>query len=261
MTHDPTERFSDRVADYVRYRPRYPEAVLETLRAECGLTGDWVVADIGSGTGILTELFLKNGNRVFGVEPNAEMRRAGERQLAGYPEFRSVDARAEDTGLEDAAVDLVAAGQAFHWFDRSRARAEFGRILKPGGWTALVWNERKLGGTPFLEAYEALLRRFGTDYATVNQRQTDEAVRREFFGGEGPRRAVFDNRQDFDLEGLRGRLLSSSYTPGPEHPDRAPMLAELERLFRAHQSGGRVRVEYETTLTYGRLDLGELRPR
>ena len=115
---DPTKRFSNRVENYLKYRPRYPAAIIPLLESECGLTPETLVADVGSGTGFLTELFLKHGNRVLGVEPNAEMRSAGERLLAKYPTFCSVNAMAEATTLADSSIDLIIAGQAFHWFDR-----------------------------------------------------------------------------------------------------------------------------------------------
>ena len=155
--NDPTRRFSDRVDNYVRYRPSYPTAVLETLRSECDLSVATVVADIGSGTGILTRLFLENGNRVYGVEPNAEMRGAAEKLLRDFPGFESVAGTAEETGLAANSIDLVVAAQAFHWFDPDRAGMEFQRILRPGGWVALVWNERLVGASPFLREYEELL--------------------------------------------------------------------------------------------------------
>jgi len=147
-----TERFSNRVDNYIKYRPGYPQAVIETLAAECGLTSQSVIADIGSGTGILAEMFLKNGNAVTGVEPNREMREAGERLLSAYPRFTSVDGRAEATGLADASVDFVTAGQSLHWFDLKASRREFRRILKPSGWVAIVWNDRR-DESPFMQAY------------------------------------------------------------------------------------------------------------
>jgi ubiquinone/menaquinone biosynthesis C-methylase UbiE len=151
---DVTQRFSSRVDNYIRYRPGYPDAILDTLRDAYGLTPASIVADVGSGTGILTEMFLRHGNVVYGIEPNREMREAAERLLAGYDRFHSVAATAEDTTLGDDSVDLVTAGQAFHWFDPSKARAEFARVLKPGGWVALIWNERVVT-TPFLADYAA----------------------------------------------------------------------------------------------------------
>ncbi len=211
---DPTQRFSARAEDYIRYRPSYPPAIVELLRRECGLTPQWTIADIGSDPGNLTRLFLENGNRVLGVEPNREMREAGERLLGGYLGFTSVDATAEATGLPDGSAELVAAGQAFHWFDLDQARGEFRRILRPPQWVVLVWNERRVGGTPFLEAYERLLEVYGTDYAQVRHRDAADATALDrFFSPGGYERASFENVQLFDFEGLRGRLLSSSYAP------------------------------------------------
>jgi SAM-dependent methyltransferase len=258
---DSTRRFSSRVENYVKYRPSYPAEVVAQLAAECGLTPAASVADIGSGTGLLAELFLKNGNHVFGVEPNREMRQAGERLLGGYASFTSVDGTAEATTLRDASVDLITAGQAFHWFDRQPARAEFARILRPpstgsgqaGGWVALVWNERRVGTTPFLEAYERLLRSYGGEYEKLNHRQVDQAAIAAFFAPGTFRIASFENRQVFDYEGVKGRLLSSSYTPEPGHPQHQPMLDELASIVGAHQVDGTVTFEYDTNVYFGQL--------
>ena len=162
-----TERFTDRVENYSKYRPTYPAGVINLLKSECGLSPESDVADIGSGTGILAKLLLRNCKRVFGVEPNAAMRDAGKALLKNYPTFITVAGSAENTTLPDASIDLITAGQAFHWFDEMKARVEFKRILKSGGFVALVWNDRRLDSTPFLAAYEQLLREFGTDYAQV----------------------------------------------------------------------------------------------
>jgi SAM-dependent methyltransferase len=249
-TPDATHRFSDRVADYVRYRPGYPDELLICLRDEWGLGAGTTVADVGSGTGISSAFLLRSGCTVIGVEPNAEMRRGAKEQLAGEPRFRSVAGRAEATALPDRCVEVVAAGQAFHWFDRVAARVEFARILRPGGVVALFWNSRSADGTPFLRAYERLLQEYGTDYAEVNHRRIDAGSLRSFFDGSIVRRA-FANAQTLDFAGLRGRLLSSSYTPAEGHPDRAPMLRELRALFDGHQRDGVVRIEYETELYVG----------
>ncbi|HKB06489.1 MAG TPA: class I SAM-dependent methyltransferase [Gemmataceae bacterium] len=250
---NPTARFSDRVADYVRTRPGYPPAVLDILRAETGLTPATVVADIGSGTGLSAEMFLKNGNPVFGVEPNPDMRAAGDAYLAGYPHFQSVAGTAEATTLPDTSVDLIVAGQAFHWFDVPRARAEFQRILRSGGSVALMWNTRRVDSTLFLRAYEALLQRFGTDYREVVHTNVERATLAAFFGPGGFKEFKLDNPQLFDRDGLRGRLRSSSYTPPPGHPNFEPMLAELDRIFDLYKDGGRVRFECDTEVYVGRL--------
>lgn len=249
---DPTDRFSDRVALYVRHRPGYPDALLRTLVEEAGLGPSSVVADLGSGTGISAAMLLRSGCEVHAVEPNGPMRQAAEEALGDDPRFHSVDGRAEATGLADGSVDLVTAGQAFHWFDLPAARAEARRILRPGGRVAVFWNARLTGSTPFLRDYEALLHRFGTDYAEVDHTRIDEAAMAPFFGGPFDTR-VFPNVQEVDFDGLRGRLLSSSYVPGPGEPNHQPMLEELRRIFDQHQEGERVRLEYATRLHLGPL--------
>ncbi len=250
--HDPTGRFSDRVANYVAYRPGYPDALVEALRVEVGLSATSTVADIGSGTGISTELLLRIGCVVYAVEPNAAMRQAAEARLSTDTRFHSVAARAESTTLESASVDAIAAGQAFHWFDRDQTRHEFARILRPSGVVALFWNTRRADGTPFLRAYEQLLREYGTDYAQVNHRHVDAASLRAFFDGHWESR-VFTQEQVFDFDGIRGRLLSSSYVPAPGQPMHAAMLDALRRIFDAHQQDGRVRLDYDTELFFGPL--------
>jgi SAM-dependent methyltransferase len=250
---DPTLRFSSRAENYAKYRPRYPQAVIATLQKDCDLTAASLIADVGSGTGILTELFLRNGNHVFAVEPNQEMRAAGERLLQNYAGFHSVDGRAEATTLADCSVDFVVTGQAFHWFDRSEARREFRRILKSVGWIMVVWNEREFQTTPFLAAYEQLLQRYAKDYARVRHKQVYDTALLDFFGTNGFKSKVFGYRQDFDLVGVQGRLLSSSYSPKEGHPNHEPMFAELSEIFKAHEVNGRVVFEYTTRMYYGQL--------
>jgi SAM-dependent methyltransferase len=240
----------------VKYRPGYPPAVLDLLKAECGLLPASVIADIGSGTGILTRMFLENGNRVYGVEPNREMRQAGERLLADYSDFVSIAATAEETTLPDQSIDFVTAGQAFHWFNLARTRPEFARILKPGGWLVLIWNSRRTSPTGFQAAYEQLLKTYGTDYGDVNHTNLDNDDFQAFYNPGSYRLTRFDNRQVFDFEGLKGRLLSSSYAPEPDHPNFEPMLADLRRLFDAYQADGVITIEYDTDVLYGQLTAG-----
>jgi ubiquinone/menaquinone biosynthesis C-methylase UbiE len=249
---DSTQRFSDRVENYIRYRPSYPPQVLEMLRAECGLTAEATVADIASGTGIFTRLLLENGNRVYGVEPNRQMREAAERLLTGYSCFTSVTGTAEETTLADRSVDLATAAQAAHWFDLAKARKEFARILKPGGWAVLLWNERCTDTTPFLREYEGLLLQYGTDYEKVRHENTTDKIG-NFFAPTLFEQRVFDMRQAFDYEQLEGRLLSSSYAPGEGHPQNETMLQDLRRLFDKHQVNDRIGMDYLTRVYYGRL--------
>ncbi|MFZ0138484.1 MAG: class I SAM-dependent methyltransferase [Candidatus Sulfotelmatobacter sp.] len=247
-----TSRFSDRVENYVRFRPGYPHEVVRELKSECGLIACHAVADVASGTGIWTRMLLENGNPVFGVEPNAEMRRAGERLLVAFPKFTSVAGTAEATTLADQSVDFVTSAQAAHWFDRARARGEFVRILKPGGWLVLLWNERVTDSTTFLRDYEQLLLAYATDYQDIRHEHTTSAIN-EFFDPVPFRERVFEMRQEFDYAGVEGRLLSSSYAPGPGHPKHGPMLRELRRIFEVNAVEGRTVFEYKTRLYFGRL--------
>src|SRR5438270_1459020 len=229
---DAKQRFSNRVADYARYRPGYPPAVLDLLRTECGLRPGHVIADIGSGTGLLSELFLKSGNRVYGVEPNAEMRQAGEEYLASYDGFSSVEGSAESTTLGDSSIDFITAGQAFHWFEPNAARSEFARILKPSGWVVIAWNDRRMEEKNLTREYEGLLERFGIDYKRVKDSYPENADIRSFFDAGVFSGCDLPNHQILDWEGFRGRLRSSSFAPRDGHPNYAPMMAELERIFR-----------------------------
>lgn len=249
---DALTRFSNRVADYARSRPGYPEEVVETFFREAGSGPGAVVADIGSGTGISSKLFLDAGCRVVGVEPNAAMRQAAEAALSEYPRFQSVDGSAEATTLPGGSIDLIVCGQAFHWFDRESARSEWQRILRPEGWAALFWNSRRTEGAPLLAAYERLVEHHATDYREVNHRKLSPEAFADFFGG-AFRRFAFPNRQVVDLDGLRGRLLSSSYMPAPGAKGHDEMLREIEKIFARHQDGGAVTIEYETELYLGKL--------
>ena len=250
---NPTRRFSSRVENYVRYRPGYPPAVIDLLKQECGLSSASVVADVASGTGIFTRMLLEKGGRVFGVEPNPAMRKAGEEFLSAYPHFTSVEGTAEATTLADHSVDFVTAAQAAHWFDRARARREFVRICRPGGWTVLVWNERRTDSTPFLREYEQLLLSYGTDYQNVRHERTTQEIA-GFFAPSPCHVRSFDYRQEFDYPALEGRLLSSSYTPQANDPSYQPMLRELRRMFDGHRVNDGVAFEYETQVYYGGLE-------
>jgi SAM-dependent methyltransferase len=246
------DRFTSRVETYAKYRPGYPVEIIDLLQRECGLTPDSVVADVGSGTGKSAEIFLALGIVVFGVEPNASMRVVAERIFKDEPRFRSIDGSAEATTLPETSVDVIVAGQAFHWFDPAKTRDEWVRILKPGGWAVLIWNERELQTTPFLDAYEKMMLEFGTDYKDVRHEKA-EALIEGFFAPDKVTLASFPNTQVFDFDGLSGRVRSSSYTPEPDHPNFGPMMRELKTIFDKHQENGYVNFDYETKVFYGRL--------
>ncbi|HUN63531.1 MAG TPA: class I SAM-dependent methyltransferase [Candidatus Sulfotelmatobacter sp.] len=248
------QRFSDRVTDYVRYRPGYPLALYDVLASECGLRPEPPIADIGSGTGLLSKLFLDRGNPVFGVEPNPEMRAAGEEFLRNYPNFTSVDGSAETTALANASVHFATAAQAFHWFDPQATRREFQRILKPGGFVVVVWNDRVLSESAFARQYEDLLRRFSTDYTRVRETYPEAEAMQQFFGANHLRHRELPNFQDFDFRGLAGRLRSSSYAPKEGHPNYEPMMSQLQNIFDENEVDGRVRMVYTTHLYFAQLE-------
>lgn len=248
-----TNRFSDRVSFYVKSRPSYPLDMMVHLR-ETGLLGkDFAVADIGSGTGISSKLFLDEGAMVFGVEPNKEMRQASESFLSGYSSFFSVDGTAENTSLKEKSVDLIVCAQAFHWFDRNSAKKEFNRILKDSGFVLIAWNDRENKDSEFMQAYDDFVKMFGTDYIKVNHQNISEAEITSFFKPGTMKVEAFHNQQQFNFAGLRDRVLSSSYMPDELHKDYEFMMYVLKKIFRRYQQDGFVTFEYKTRIYYGKI--------
>ena len=252
--HDPKKRFSTRVENYIKYRPSYPQEIISFLKEKQILSSDSVIADIGSGTGILSELFLKEGNHVYGIEPNIDMRNAGETQLSKYSNFVSLEGSAENSLINSSSVDIITAGQAFHWFDLEKTRIEFLRILKPEGWVLLIWNRREKVNNEFLKEYEKFLLKYGTDYKAIEKIKLDFD---KFFGESETDRKYkykkFDNYQIFDYDGLKGRLFSTSYIPLEGHPTFNDMIIDLKKLYEKHQQNGLIKFEYKTEVIYGQL--------
>ena len=249
---DSVSRFSRTVEYYIKYRPGYPQAIVDLLRAECHLANGAVVADVGAGTGLLTELFLKNGYRVFGVEPNDEMRAAGQQLLQQYPGFTSVAGTAEATTLADRSIDLITAGQAFDWFDRAKTRLEFERILKPGGWVVLCWNIPRTD-TPFLAAYDRVWQKYVSPRQGCSGTEQAKEDFRAFYAPGAFQARIFDNLQTVDYDGLQGRVLSASVAPQAGTPERVALLNELAAIFQAHQRDGQVAILYDCRVYYGQL--------
>jgi SAM-dependent methyltransferase len=248
-----TERFTDRVEDYAKYRPRYPQAVFDMLRDELGFRPGTIVADIGSGTGISTKPLLELGCTVYAVEPNDAMRRAAEQQLGDNPRLMSMAGTAEESTLSEHTVDAITSAQAFHWFDAAKARQEFKRILRPNGWIVLFWNDRVKTGS-FYGAYERLIREFGTDYDQVRARGKSavESNLRDFFGG-AYQVKTFDNDQCLNFEQLKGLVLSASYIPVEGHPSHARMIAEMHDMYKRIATAGTVRMMCKTNVYFGQL--------
>jgi ubiquinone/menaquinone biosynthesis C-methylase UbiE len=250
---DSYQRFSRVVENYIHYRPRYPQALAAFLAEECGLSSNHIIADIGSGTGLLTEVFLKNGNLVYGIEPNSEMRQAAEVQLKDYANFRSMDATAEETKLADKSIHFITAGQAFHWFKHDLARIEFERILVPAGWVVLVWNLPRYNSSPFDIAFNEIWQKY-IEFRTASaesDKVPDEIT--NFFAPKAIKIKSLDNYQICDFDALKGRVLSSSYSPDENNERYAPLIAELESLFERFQENGKVRLSYDTRIIYGQL--------
>jgi len=245
---EPKKRFSTRVENYIKYRPSYPLEIIDFLKEKKILAKDTIIADIGSGTGILTKLFLDNSNRVYGIEPNKDMRNAAEKNLQEYANFSSLEGSAESTGLEDNCVNLIIAGQAFHWFDVEEAKREFKRILKPNGNVALIWNNRGKTGSDFDRGYENFTLKYGTDYKEVRKNEKNVDL---FFKYQ---KETFYNFQELDFTSFKGRVLSSSYIPLADNPIFPEMILELEDLFKQHQRNGIIRIEYDTELYLGKLE-------
>lgn len=249
---DPTTRFSDRVDNYIRYRPGYPPEILPWLKREFSLNSSVPIADIGSGTGILTRIFLQNGNPVFGVEPNDAMRHAADEALKDYAHFTSIKGTAEQTGLADDSMDFITAAQAFHWFDAAKAKTEFQRIAKQNGYVVLIWNERQVS-SPFEKEYESLLHRYATDYSQVDHRNINGEKIAAFYRPHPYVSQVFHYQQLFDFTGLKGRLLSSSYVPNQDNPSHEAMIADLQGLYKNFAVEDKIKLDYETKVYVGKI--------
>jgi len=253
MTHDSTSRFSNRVDNYVKYRPGYPPQVLDYLQKQCHLTADSVIADIGSGTGIFTDLLLKHDYTVYAVEPNEAMRHAAEKTLKHYPKFHSVNGVADATTLPDRSADLIVCAQAFHWFNTPETKMEFKRILAPYGHAALIWNNRCIDADDFAISYELLLKQQSNDYERVNHQNLTETDFVNFFRDGKYKLVKFPNLQVFNLEQLTGRAFSSSYLPAQDSIAGQALSIQLKDIFDQYQTNGTVMFRYETEIYLGKV--------
>ena len=249
---DSRERFTDRVENYTRFRPGYPDDLVTALFADPADGATAVIADIGSGSGIFTRKLLERGARVYAVEPNAAMRIAAERDLREYDNFVSIDGDAGDTGLGENSVDLITAAQAFHWFNNLETLAEFQRILRPGGRLALIWNKRRLN-RPFQKVYDTILREYAPEYGKVNHMNLTDGEIAGFFADGKMRLSRFDYMQRLDFASLLGRLQSSSYCPRHDTPAYRRLRLAMHELFEKHARGGMVDFDYDSLLYLGEI--------
>lgn len=243
-----TERFSSRVTTYLKYRPSYPKEIIGYLELNAGLKPESIIADIGSGTGFLSKLFLDNGNTVNCVEPNQAMREAAELLLKEYKNFVSRDGTAEITGLTNSSVDFIVAGQAFHWFNPAETKKEFQRIIRLGGKTVLIWNERDIENDEFQKDYEEILTRLVPEYSEVKHTDITIEKIKDFVSPLKLNTAVFNYKQVFDFDSLMGRLLSSSYCPDEKSLLYDEVKNELFNIFNSHMTNGQIEFTYKTKL-------------
>ena len=251
---DPTKRFSKTVENYLAYRPGYPKEIIDFMQKELGLKSDDVIADIGSGTGKLTSLFVENGNPTFAVEPNMEMRASAEILFNQFNNFQSIEGTAEESTLINSSADFIIAGQAFHWFDQKKSKAEFLRVLKEKGKVLLIWNKRVDETSAFMEAYNEFLINWSTDYETINLRKIDHNVLSNFYTPNTFKQKDFYHFQSFNFEGLKGRYLSSSYAFDTNHPKHTAAINVLKSIFEKFQEDENIKMWYRTEVYYGSLE-------
>jgi len=247
---DNKDRFSDKVDNYVKFRPTYPKEAIDKLICKTNITPQSVVVDVGSGTGKFTKLLLLREPLVYAVEPNQNMREAAECELSHYKNFHSVNGSAEDTTITDKSADIITAAQAFHWFDRDKCKQEWKRILKPNGKTALIWNKRNKSGSEFIVKYEEAIKKFGKISSFAHDKITEKFFDEFFCSYET---FHFKWSQRFDFDGLWGRAQSSSYSPSPDQPNHALLKTALLDIFKNHQTDGHIDFEYDTELIIGEI--------
>ena len=251
MSNDPTKRFSDRVSNYVKYRPGYPKEIINHLEKECYLSAHSVIADVGAGTGIFTKLLLEKGYKVFAIEPNDAMRDEADSQLSNFPGYHSMVGKADLTGLTSQSINLIVCAQAFHWFNTPETKAEFQRILQPGGPVVLIWNNRDIEADAFAAAYDALLKTLGGDYERINHQNLKEPDFVRFYKNGNYTLTKFANQQVFDFEQLAGRAFSSSYIPAENTEEGKVFKSALKAIFDQHQRDGKVIFRYNTEVYLG----------
>lgn len=250
---EPTARFTNKVDDYTKARPSYPEEIVPLLTCKYGLTSQSVIADMGSGTGLFTEVFLKHGNPVYGVEPNDAMRQAGEHYLKKYTNFISVNASAEHTSLASACCDFVVAGQAFHWFNPVLAKVEFQRVLKPNGWVILAWNVFSSSDAPLAVAYEKLFYDFGIQYQGAGYKNANKENLLGFLGPDTFCMESIPNPKSLDFSAFQSRVFSSSFSPSPGQPQYPLMQQAIGQVFEQFENNGVIILPYQTNLYLGQL--------
>lgn len=241
-------RFSSCAENYAKYRASYAHEIINFLNEAIGLDKSSIIADIGSGTGISSKIFLDNGNSVYAVEPNKDMRQLAEKSFKSYNNFHSIDGSSETTNLESESIDIIIAAQSFHWFDPIPTKNEFLRILKPNGSVVLLYNIRK-DSNSFMGKYLELIRKYGEKYV----KESSDNLITNFFGSKTVYEKVLYNPQIVDFDKLKGNLVSYSYIPNENDPRFIPMISELKNLFDKYNKNGEVILEYDTCISYCKM--------
>jgi SAM-dependent methyltransferase len=241
--------YTDRAARYARYRWDYAAQAIDAIFSITGIGLTSCAADVGSGTGILTRHLVDRVRSVYAVEPDVSMRWWAEQALANAPTFNSVAGSAQTTTLPDRSVDLIVVGQALHWFDPLPSRQEFLRILIPGGWLAVLWNQ----GTDaaLAQALSALCTpENGWDTSIPNQRREVKPFD-FYFGHAAYLQREFAAVKRETWEEFFGALCSDSHAPAETQPSFERLRNAAWQVFRAHSEDGFITVRYRTHLVLG----------
>lgn len=245
------DKFTGKADVYAKYRPSYPDALLDFLYAERGFSDAASIADIGAGTGIWSKKLAERGSDVVCVEPNADMLAQARQALAGLP-CRFVQAPAEHTTLGGASVDFITVAQAFHWFDPALFRAECQRILRPQGKVVLIWNQR--GESPARQDIKAINQRYCPNFKGFSGSiLKSETLYADFFADGLYEKHTFPNDGQHDEDGFIGGCLSSSYAPNPGQESYAPYVEALRAVFRKYAPDGKLLLPYSTACYIGRV--------
>ena len=217
--------FQAGAAAYERGRPGYPREAIEWLVRQLSLAPERTVLDIGAGTGKPTRELVATGAQVVAIEPVPAMREQLERAVAAA---RALDGTAEALPVGDGSVDAITVAQAFHWFDVTRALAEFHRVLRPAGRFVLIWNRRNLD-QPLHREISAIIEPYHGD-TPRHQRGAwrpplDSSA---LFTPVAELEVPYE--QELDIEGVVDRVGSTSFIAALPEPEREDVLGRVRAL-------------------------------
>lgn len=248
------ERYSSKTDDYAKYRPNFPNEIVEFLYSNDFINSNSIIADIGSGTGRFTRLLLEKGNKVYGVERNDEMRAKAEQLLSQYSNFISIRGSAEETVLTDNTIDLITAAQAFHWFNKEKCLSEFKRIIKKNGKVLILWDDFLTNYNNFSIEYGKVLNKYRiVELGQMEKRFTRTEMISDFFRNNKYETLSFTHEIYQNFNSIKGGALSASFTPKPDEVNYKPFLLELQEVFEKFQSEGKVLTAFQTICYLGKI--------